>query len=142
MELIKKTVNNIFSGKLKHLSRFSVVGVANTAVDFLAFTLCQQIIGIGYTLSQVIGYSCGVLNSFIFNKRWTFKDNNSNKNVLYEMVQFIAVNAVSLLITIYAMKFLIKGMNLNLYAAKILVTLLAQVTNFFGYKLWVFGRGK
>ena len=123
---------------IKHLSRFSLVGVLNTLIDFLVFTIFQQVLGAGYIISQVVGYSCGVINSFIFNKRWTFGEINSSKKQLYEVIQFIVVNLISLSITLIAMKFMAKSFNINLYVSKIIVTLLAQITNFILYKFWVF----
>lgn len=131
-------INNIFHGKLKHLSRFSAVGILNTLVDFITFTIFNELIGVGYIISQVLGYSFGVMNSFIFNRRWTFKDRDSDKKTFHELIEFIAVNLISLTITLIAMKFLVKGFILNIYISKIIVTIIAQVTNFLCYKLWVF----
>ena len=114
------------------------MGVLNTLIDFLVFTIFQQVLGAGYIISQVVGYSCGVINSFIFNKRWTFGEINSSKKQLYEVIQFIVVNLISLSITLIAMKFMAKSFNINLYVSKIIVTLLAQISNFILYKFWVF----
>lgn len=138
MESINKTVCQIFNGKLKHVSRFSMVGIANTLVDFLVFTISYNIIGFGYGISQVAGYSFGIINSFIFNRRWTFQARSSNKKAFYELLKFIAVNMISLCLSVSAMDFMAGRLNLNVYLAKVIVTLLAQVTNFLGYKLWVF----
>lgn len=138
MKTTNNAIDNIFSGRLKHISRFGAVGVLNTIVDFLAFTICNGLIGINYILSQVVGYSFGVTNSFILNKKWTFDDRNSNKKTYRELVQFIAVNLVSLGITLIAMNFLVKNLRFNIYLSKVIVIFIAQITNFFGYKLWVF----
>ena len=37
-----------------------------------------------------------------------------------------------------SMNYLVASFNMNVYVAKIAVTILAQGINFFGYKLWVF----
>ena len=142
MKQLTKAINYIVYGKLKHISRFSMVGVINTAVDFLMFTLCQSVFGLGYTLCQVVGYSFGVINSFILNKKWTFDDRNASKKTFHELVQFAIVNLVSLCITIIAMNTFITSLNQGVYVSKILVTVLAQITNFLGYKLWVFSEAK
>jgi putative flippase GtrA len=44
----------------RHLGRFSAVGVLNTLIDFLIFTVFSDFLGAGYISSQVAGYSCGV----------------------------------------------------------------------------------
>lgn len=138
MKTTNSTIDNIFSGKLKHISRFGLVGVLNTIIDFLAFSICSGLMGINYIPSQVVGYSFGVTNSFILNKKWTFDDRNSSKKTFRVLIQFIAVNLISLGITLIAMNFLVKNLRLNIYLSKVIVIFIAQIANFLGYKLWVF----
>ncbi|MBP2033865.1 putative flippase GtrA [Clostridium algifaecis] len=138
MNVLNKTLDSIFNGKLKLLSRFSATGVLNTIIDFAIFTICESLLGIHYTISQVIGYSFGVANSFVFNKKWTFDHNNSNKKMIHELFQFIVVNIISLIVTLIFIKALVNDFNINVYVSKIIVTLIAQVINFLLYKIWVF----
>ncbi|WP_160686528.1 GtrA family protein [Clostridium sp. C2-6-12] len=125
-------------GKLKLLSRFSIIGVLNTLIDLATFTIFHSLFGVNYTISQVAGYSLGVVNSFVFNKNWTFEHRDTNKKTVHEFLQFIIINLISLTITIIFMECLINDFEVNVYIAKIIVTLIAQITNFIGYKLWVF----
>jgi len=136
LESIKDLINN----KYKRPVRFVVVGVANTLVDFMVFFFCHNILGIYYTLSQGIGYSFGVLNSFIFNKIWTFESKVNKKKTAMEFVRFIMINGISLLVSIYGISYLVSSMEINVYIAKIIVTLLAQIINYLGYKIWVFKK--
>ncbi|WP_224037036.1 GtrA family protein [Clostridium gelidum] len=138
MKVLIRLMNYIWRGKLKMLSRFSIVGVLNTLIDFVTFTIINSWFGINYTTSQISGYSFGVVNSFIFNRNWTFEDKDANKKIVHEFLKFIIINLISLIITIIFMRILIKRFNLNVYIAKIIVTFAAQITNFVGYKLLVF----
>ena len=52
--------------------KFALVGVLNTVVDFLVFQLFNLTLGWMY-LAQVIGYCAGILNSYFWNSRWTFR---------------------------------------------------------------------
>ena len=115
-----------------------MVGVVNTLIDFVIFTIVHSLFAVNYTVSQALGYSFGVVNSFIFNRKWTFKDRNANKKTFNEFLQFIVVNLISLIITMVAINLLVKNFNLNVYVSKIIVTIIAQITNFIAYKLWVF----
>lgn len=72
MRTLETYINYIIYGKLKHITRFSLVGVANTIIDFLIFTLFNSFIGLNYLVSQIFGYSFGIANSFVLNKKWTF----------------------------------------------------------------------
>lgn len=138
MSVLNKTIDSVFNGKLKLLSRFSVTGVLNTIIDFAIFTICESLLGIHYTISQIIGYSCGVVNSFVFNKKWTFDNTNSHKKTFHELFQFTIVNIISLIVTLIFIKVLVNNFNINVYVSKIIVTLIAQVINFLSYKIWVF----
>ena len=140
MKSLDNIINYILYGKLKHITRFSLVGIANTLIDFLMFTLFHGFIGLNYIASQILGYSFGIANSFVLNKKWTFARNNSNKKTGRELFQFIIVNLTSLLITLIAMNFLVKSLSINVYISKVLVTFIAQITNFLAYKLWVFNN--
>lgn len=133
-------INYILNGKLKYVSRFSLVGVSNTLIDFLIFTLFHGLIGLNFIVSQILGYSCGISNSFILNKKWTFSKTNSNKKTGHELFQFIVVNLISLIITLITMNFLVNSLGLNIYISKIIVTFVVQITNFLSYKMWVFHK--
>ena len=54
------------------LVKYNIVGVINTLVDFLVYQLLTYL-GMKYAIAQCISYSCGILNSYFFNSRWTFK---------------------------------------------------------------------
>lgn len=138
MRLVANINNYIFEGKFKRISRFSLIGVLNTAIDFVFFTIFNSLFGVNYAVSQVIGYSLGVANSFVFNKKWTFQSGNTSKKLYKELFQFIVVNIISLSVSVIFMKLLVKDYSLNIYISKIIVTLIAQITNFLAYKLWVF----
>lgn len=137
---LNSIINHIINRRFKHITRFSLVGIANTLIDFLIFTLFNGLIGLGYIASQIIGYSFGIANSFVLNKKWTFSRTNSNKKTGHEFFQFIVVILISLIITLLAMNFLIKNLSINVYISKIIVTFVAQITNFLCYKLWVFNK--
>lgn len=136
--ILGNSINGIFNGKLKHISRFSLVGVLNTLVDFTIFTMFNGVFGMDYIVSQISGYSLGIANSFIFNKKWTFNETKGNSKAYYELLRFVLVNLISLTISLAAMKGLVSNLNLNVYISKIIVTLVAQVTNFIFYRFWVF----
>ncbi|MCT8978622.1 GtrA family protein [Clostridium sp. CX1] len=138
MKLGVNLTGYLFLEKARQLSRFSLVGALNTLIDFVVFTIFQSLFGVNYVVSQIAGYSFGIANSFIFNKNWTFKNKNRYKKITYEFLQFIGVNLFSLTITLIAIRILVGNFQFNVYTSKVIVTLIAQLTNFLGYKLWVF----
>lgn len=83
--------------------KFAIVGVMNTLVDFLVYTVLTLVFGTGNDsvlllgLFTLIAYACGVLNSFILNTHWTFK--SEYRQTSRERWMFIAVNVVSWLVS-------------------------------------------
>lgn len=123
---------------LRSLFKFGIVGCINTGVDFGVFTLLWDVLGVNYIISQAAGYTAGILNSFLMNKYWTFAAGNSKIHTSVQFVRFVAVNAISLGISLLGMKLLNTLPGMNMYVAKITVTVVVQAVNYLGYRLWVF----
>lgn len=127
-------------GKLKHIIKFGCVGCLNTMFDFGIFSLLNILFGVNYIISQIISYSSGTLNSYLFNRFWTFNDTRTNKKTTMEIIQFVVVNSASLGISLIGLSTLMKDRSINSFFAKIVSMILAQVVNFLGYRFWVFGK--
>lgn len=104
MYSLNRTVNYFLYEKLKYMSRFAIVGLANALVGFLIFTISNGLIGMSYTLSQVTGFSFEIINSLMLNGTWNFEDRNSEVKTFRE---FIVANMISLITTVVVMKLLI-----------------------------------
>ncbi len=131
-----KEVNQNF----KQLIKYGAVGVLNTAVDFLVYQLLT-FIGINYAVAQCISYSCGILNSYLFNSRWTFKEDAKREKS--EFVAFVVVNVISLGLSVLLLKvcYDVLGIESDLIS-KAIVTPIVMVINFIGTKLLVFKKTK
>ena len=118
------------------LIKFGMVGVMNTLVDFIVYQLLVYF-GLHYAAAQCISYSCGLLNSYFFNSRWTFKE--TKKYTKQEFARFILVNLISLGISVLLLRlcYEVLGITSDL-VAKLIVTALVMVINFIGNKLFVF----
>ncbi|MFR3906992.1 MAG: GtrA family protein, partial [Christensenellales bacterium] len=92
------------------LVKYNIVGVINTLVDFLVYQLLTYL-GMKYAIAQCISYSCGILNSYFFNSRWTFKrDSGRSKK---EFIYFVAVNLVSMGLSVLLLKVCYEILNIN-----------------------------
>lgn len=125
---------------------FALVGCMNTAVDFGVYSLLVAFSPLGLGLCQTAGYSAGLVNSFVMNRQFTFRDaKDSGFSVGMQVLRFLVVNGVTLAISILCLRLLTDGLGMNPYLAKVPVTLLVMVVNYVGYKLFVFAgkeRGK
>ena len=80
---------------LTKMVKFGFVGVGNTLVDFVVFSLLVSTTGIDAVFCNVISYTCGVLNSFILNRIWTFPD-ASRDRAFTRLLLFYAANGLGL----------------------------------------------
>lgn len=53
--------------------KYACVGVLNTIVTLCVIYVCKSLLGVNPLVSNAIGYVCGVINSFLWNKNWVFK---------------------------------------------------------------------
>lgn len=128
--------------EFKSLLRFGVVGCSNTLVDFVVFTILRAVFDINYLWCQVVGYSAGVLNSFIFNKIWTFESKTSRFQTSLQFGRFLIINVMSLSVSLLGLKIMSGYWHFNVYLSKVVVTILAQAVNYSGYRFWVFSDQK
>src|SRR6202161_2091181 len=54
--------------------KFGIVGVSNTLLTFLVYTLLLKGLGLWYLAASAIGFAVGAVNGFLLNRRWTFRE--------------------------------------------------------------------
>lgn len=122
----------------ERLGKFTVVGVANTAIDFGVFMLLHGYLHLFYALAQVVSYACGMTNSYLLNKFWTFQSKKAIQ--LKEVVKFVVVNLVSLGVALLFLYLLRDAWEWGIAESKILATGGSLMVNFVGNRWWVFGE--
>lgn len=138
---------------VKQFSKFFIVGIANTAIDFSVLNLEMLATGITsgpkIALFNAISFSVAVINSYYMNKYWTFEDRRpDNKTIAVKFSQFVGVSLVGISINsgiVYGFATFISPMfglspQMWVNVAKLLATGASLIWNFIGYKLWVFKR--
>jgi putative flippase GtrA len=123
-----------------HFVKFQCVGVVNFFVDLGVFTLLHTVIGFYAVPSNIVSYSCGIVNSFILNRYWTFKI--KLKFFSIDFLKFLLVNLVSLGINTLAIYVLVDLYNLDPTLSKVIATAFSFTVNFAGNKLLVFREDK
>ncbi len=88
---------------MRRVAIFGAVGLANTAVDFVAFILLTQAAGISPLLANVASFSLGAINSYILNRLVTFADAAAPLSSPGAMLRFAAVTAVGLVVSSLAL---------------------------------------
>lgn len=140
---MNKTGKNASDTKLLHINqilKFGAVGIINTGIDFGIFTILLMTTSLVPTACHVISYSAGVVNSYFFNRLWTFKVRERANS--FEFVKFIIVNLVSLGVSTLVLYLLNDKASLDSLVSKLGGTLCSLFVNFIGSKLIVFNASK
>lgn len=124
--------------ELKRMIRFGLVGVSNTAVDFIVFYVATTFLGINVYFSQVASYSIATLNSYVLNKNWTFRSKGGD--IKKEFIKFLAVNLTSLSLSLVLMWIFHDIMGLQKMVCKVLIACFTILINYFGNRIWVFRK--
>ncbi|MBE7678903.1 GtrA family protein [Paenibacillus sp. P13VS] len=122
--------------RLATLIKFGIVGVMNTAVDALVFTMLDAL-GTPALIAQVISYSCGVLNSYWWNGRWTFRDAR-RQGANNELMRFVITNLIVLALSSLILFLSDNILGLTLVISKAAATLLGMILNYIASRYWVF----
>jgi putative flippase GtrA len=55
------------------LLRFATVGVVNTLIGYAVIFACMHLLKMEPVISNVVGYTTGLVTSFVLNRRYTFR---------------------------------------------------------------------
>ncbi|WP_010200086.1 GtrA family protein [Bacillus sp. m3-13] len=119
---------------MKRLLKFGTVGVFNTLITFVSFTILY-FLGFNYLVANVIGYCLGVMNSYYWNKKWVFQDNRKTVSIFYK---FIAVNLLTLGIQTLFLFLLVNTMGLQPVLANLGAIGASLFINYFLNAKWTF----
>jgi len=120
--------------RLLEFFRFCLVGAVNTGVDFMVFALLTHL-GVLLLVAQVVSYTCGILNSFLLNRKWTFQAKRRSPR---QLIRFLAVNLCTLSITYGLLVYFHDKLVWSVLVSKLLATGVSLVINFTGSRLLVF----
>lgn len=134
--LMKNTISDSQKIIVSQFLKFAMIGFLNTGIHYLIFLWLFRVVGLYYMLASVIGYCCGLMNSFILNKKWTFKTKGVRKDI--EFARFILVNIAALIVNVGTMKYFVSVLKIAPEFSQIGAIGFSMMTNFVGNKFWTF----
>ena len=60
---------------LVQLAKYLLVGVMNTLITLVVIFVCKIYLHVNPYVSNALGYLAGLINSFLWNRRWVFRSN-------------------------------------------------------------------
>jgi putative flippase GtrA len=132
---MKKLISNSPEGLVQFI-KFSLVGALNSMVHFFVFVILYRGASVHYLASSAIGYCVGMINSYIFNRRWTFS--SRQEKIKKEFGKFAIVNILALLVNVGSLRFFKENVNLSAEAGQVCAIGLSLIMNFLGNRYWTF----
>ncbi len=130
---------------VRQLVKFGIVGASSTVINFAVLNFMLIVLHQGKYASVVAAFLVSVVNGYIWNKRWTFREAQA-KAVHTQFVQFLLVNLVGLGLNLLIIR-LISGpletefrlsMVLATNVAELFATAVVVMWNFTANRLWTF----
>ncbi len=114
--------------------RFIIVGVASNLVLYL-FYLTLTTLGLGYKTAMTLLYAVGVLQTFFFNKRWTFEHDGATHAAL---LRYIVAYAFGYLLNLLVLLVLVDRLGLpHQWVQGVMIITLAAML-FLLQRYWIF----
>jgi putative flippase GtrA len=133
------------------MAKFLLVGALNTFVDLGVLNFLMWIfgiyIGVFYTIFKGISFLVATINSYFWNKHWTF-EKREEVFTFREYLKFLIIVSIGLLINVMIASFVVNvigpqfGITVQLWAnvGAFLAILIAWIWNFLGAKFIVFKK--
>ena len=121
---------------LKKFIKFGITGVMNTLVDFVIYSLLTFGLSVNLYLAQAVGDGCGMINSYVVNRRWTFR--TKERFFSSEAIRFFVLNLIMLGLSVLLLGFFSQYLGMGKFYGKVASTCVVMVVNFTANKLWVF----
>ena len=128
------------TGRLSiQLFRYLVAGGTAFVIDFALLWFCTEKAGLNYLVSTLIGYTIGLLVSYLMSILWVF-DQRRTRNLFYELGGFTLIGLIGIGLTSLLMWLLTDQWGLYYLLSKILTTIIVFFWNFAAKKILLFTR--
>jgi len=115
--------------------KFGIVGVSNTLLTALTIWILLKVLNCSPYFSNIVGYIVGLVNSFIWNRKWTF---DSKTKVTDTFFKFILTFGVSYLFQLGNLYILLHYTSIDSYVSQLLSIVVYTGINFVLNKIYTF----
>lgn len=122
---------------MKQFSRFVAVGVFNTILGYGVIFSCSYLAGMSPELSNAVGYTVGLILSYILNRNYTFSSRQSRRG---EIIRFLSIFVFAYALNFIALLIMIYKFNMHEIASQIIAGLFYTIISYLMNKFYVFGR--
>ena len=115
--------------------KYGVVGISNTLLTAAIIWIMMKVCHSSDYVSNIIGYIVGLINSFIWNRRWTFENNSQLSKTAFK---FIITFAISYLLQLGNLYLLLNYTTFDAYFCQLTSIVVYTSVNFILNKYYTF----
>jgi dolichol-phosphate mannosyltransferase len=119
---------------IRRFLQFGIVGFSGVFIDLGIFYLLREKVGLGLTRSAILSTELAILNNFLWNDLWTFRDISRNQRGwqkrIKRFLKFNGVCLVGLILNVLLVNLLFNLLGINEYLAKLMAIAIVTAWNF------------
>lgn len=115
--------------------KFGIVGVSNTLITLVVYTLLLKVFGVWYVAASAVGFLVGAANGFVWNRRWTFAEHVGDA---LTPVRWFVVQGCGLGLDLLLIYLLVQYAGLDKLLGQVCATAVVTVLTFFANRAWTF----
>lgn len=128
----------VLAGLMSQPVKFGLVGALNTVVGYMSYLLLLALSS-NYVFSLALGHGVAIVNSFIWNKRWTFRSKGETKG---EAARFLLVYAFTFVANLLALALMVERLGWDPRYSQALLLIVMPAVAFLAHRWWSFDLGE
>ncbi|MFA5103950.1 MAG: GtrA family protein [Candidatus Margulisiibacteriota bacterium] len=121
---------------LKHFIKYAFIGVLNTAVSYLVYSVLL-LLEFRYSTALSFSYLIGIIHSYAWNRWWNFR---SKSPFGMETARFVSSYIISFLMNLLILRTLIENHSVQPFIAQAIAIIIIAPTTFLLMRYWVFKK--
>lgn len=127
--------------KHREIILYIFFGCCTTAVNYISFFLCLNVLHIDLVISNIIAWIIGVLFAYFTNRGMVFQSQvKGAKNFLIELTAFFGARLFSLIVETVFLYIFVEFFAMNELVAKLIMAVVVVILNYIASKLFVFRK--
>lgn len=135
-DILARIRNLLHNPNIRQFIKYVLVGLLNTVVFYGIYYIMLQL-GFFYAISVAVGTIVGIINSYFWNKYFTFK---SEKKSISETVRFLTVYFVQYLSNVLIIHLCVNNVGISAELAGVVAISIGLFISYFGHRFWSFSE--
>lgn len=121
---------------VRQFVKFGLVGLSSAVIDWGIYLALTRIFGVFYLMAKILSFSVALFNSYTWNRRWTFRSQDSAK--LRQFIKFLTISIVGVVLNSLIMYLAVEHLKVSDIYGLFLASAIVMIWNFLANKFYTF----